>query len=204
MLVSNGTKVVLIGIRLDSRSTGIPFNGIEMTAKVRRSDSSSTAAWRGVRGNKRSAALLALALILISLISCDGSSYGVVTHRGRDGRPDQWVTRISKDEYQISIDTNGDGKPDVIKTVRNNEIVEVQSDRNFDGKVDLVQRYARGRIVREIRDDDFDGLPQTVKTFRPDGTLAIIERDPDGYGKIGVVEFYDNKGHLTRREVRAK
>jgi hypothetical protein len=150
----------------------------------------------------RSAALLvALALILNS---CGGHSYGVVTHRTPDGRPDQWVMRISPDEYQLSIDTNGDGKPDVVKTFKNNEIVEVQSDRNYDGKVDLVQRYARGILVREIRDDDFDGLPETVKTFRPDGTLAIVERDPDGYGKIGIVEFYDNNGHLTHREVRPK
>jgi len=149
----------------------------------------------------RSAALyLALAL---TLLSCD-RGYGVVTHRGRDGRPDQWVTRISKDEYQISIDTNGDGRPDVIKTVRNNEIVEVQSDRNFDGRVDLVQRYARGKLVREIRDDDFSGKPETIKTFRPDGTLAIVERDPEGHGAISVVEYYDNSGRMTRRDVRAK
>jgi hypothetical protein len=172
-----------------------------MTASVRRRDPSSIAPWRSVMGNKSTAALLALALIVIS---CDGSSYGVVTHRGRDGRPDQWVTRISQDEYQLSIDTNGDGKPDVIKTFKNNQIVEVQSDRNYDGKVDLVQRYARGKIVREIRDDDFDGVPETVKTYRPDGTLAIVERDPEGHGKISVVEFYNNKGQLTRREVRAK
>jgi hypothetical protein len=149
----------------------------------------------------RTALLVALAL---TLFSCDSTSYGVVTHKGRDGKPDQWVTRISKDEYQLSIDTNGDGKPDVVKTVRNNEIVEVQSDRNFDGKVDLVQRYARGIVVREIRDDDFSGVPETVKTFRPDGTLAIVERDPEGHGKISVVEFYDTHGHLTRREVRGK
>jgi hypothetical protein len=142
--------------------------------------------------------------LTLTFLSCDSNSYGVVTHRGLDGRPDQWVTRINNDEYQLSIDTNGDGKPDVIKTFRNNQIVEVQSDRNFDGKVDLVQRYARGIIVREIRDDDFNGVPETVKTFRPDGTLAIVERDPEGHGKISVVEFYDTHGHLTRREVRGK
>ncbi len=148
-------------------------------------------------------AVLFLALAL-TLLSCDRGSDGVVTHRGRDGRPDQWVTRISSDEYQISIDTNGDGKPDVIKTVRNNQIVEVQSDRNFDGHVDLVQRYAHGVLVREIRDDDFDGRPETVKTFRPDGTLAIVERDPEERGAISVVEHYDDRGRMTRREVRAK
>ncbi len=148
-------------------------------------------------------AVLFLALAL-TLLSCDRGSYGVVTHRGRDGRPDQWVTRISSDEYQNLIDTNGDGKPGVIKTVRNNQIVEVQSDRNFDGHVDLVQRYAHGVLVREIRDDDFNGTPETVKTFRPDGTLAIVERDPEGRGAISVVEYYDNSGRMTRREVRAK
>jgi len=150
---------------------------------------------------RRAALYVALAL---TLLSCERGSYGVVTHRGRDGRPDQWVTRISQDEYQILIDTNGDGKPDVIKTVRNNAIVEVQSDRNFDGQVDLIQRYARGVIVREIRDDDFNGVPETVKTFRPDGTLAIVERDPKERGAISVVEYYDGAGHLTHREVRAK
>jgi hypothetical protein len=173
-----------------------------MTANVRSRLQSCSALGRRTRGRMRSAALyVALAL---TLLSCSGDSYGVVTHRGRDARPDQWVTRISDTEYQISIDTNGDGKPDVIKTVKNNEIVEVESDRNFDGKVDLVQRYARGIVVREIRDDDFDGVPETVKTFRPDGTLAIVERDPEGHGKISVVEYYDSNGHLTRREVRPK
>ena len=142
--------------------------------------------------------------LAFTLLSCDTSSYGVVTHRGRDGRPDQWVTRVSKDEYQISIDTNGEGKPDVIKTVMGGEIVEVQSDRNFNGQVDLVQQYSRGVLVREIRDDDYDGRPETVKTFRPDGTLAIVERDPEERGAITVVEYYDKTGRMTRREVRAK
>ena len=150
----------------------------------------------------RSATLLvALAL---TLLSCDSGSYGAVTHRGRDRRPDQWVTRISKDEYQIAIDTNGDGKPDLIKTFRGDEIVEIQSDRNFNGQIDLVQQYSHGVMVREIRDDDYDGRPETIKTFRPDGTLAIVERDPNERGAISVVEYYDNAGHMTRREVRAK
>jgi hypothetical protein len=92
----------------------------------------------------------------------------------------------------------------LVKTVRDNETVKVQSDRNFNGKVDLVQQYSRGVIVREIRDDDFDGRPETVKTFRPDGTLAILERDPAESGAISVVEYYDNSGRLTRREVRSK
>jgi hypothetical protein len=173
-----------------------------MIANTRSRQPSCAAARRHMPASMCSVAILvALAL---TLLSCDSGSYGVVTHRARDGRPDQWVTRINKDEYQISIDTNGDGKPDVIKTVRDNEIVEIQSDRNFDGKVDLVQRYARGKIVREIRDDDFNGVPETVKTFRPDGTLAIVERDPEGRGAISVVEYYDNSGHLTRREARSK
>ena len=150
---------------------------------------------------RRAALFAALAL---TLLSCDRGSYGVVTHRGRDGRPDQWVMRISKDEYQISIDTNGDGKPDLVKTVRGGKIVEVQSDRNFNGQVDLVQQYSRGVLVREIRDDDYDGRPETVKTFRPDGTLAIVERDPDQHGAISVIEYYDTAGRMTRREVRAK
>ena len=150
----------------------------------------------------RSTALfVALAL---TLLSCNRGSYGVVTHRARDGRPDQWVMRISKDEYQLSIDNNGDGKPDLIKTVRGDKIVEIQSDRNFNGQVDLVQQYSRGVLVREIRDDDYDGRPETVKTFRPDGTLAIVERDPEERGAITVVEYYDNTGRITRREVRAK
>jgi len=150
---------------------------------------------------RRAALFAALAL---SLLSCDRGSYGVVTHRGRDGQPDQWVMRISKDEYQISIDTNGDGKPDLIKTIGGDKIIEVQSDRNFNGQVDLVQQYARGVLVREIRDDDYDGRPETVKTFRPDGTLAIVERDPEQRGAISVVEYYDASGRMTRREVRAR
>jgi hypothetical protein len=173
-----------------------------MTANIRSRQSSCSAVKRRALESRRSAALiLALALMLLS---CNRSSDGVVTHRGRDGRPDQWVSRISKDEYQISIDTNGDGKPDLIKTVRGDKIVEIESDRNFNGQVDLVQQYSRGVLVREIRDDDYDGRPETVKTFRPDGTLAIVERDPDEHGAITVVEYYDNSGRMTRRELRAK
>ncbi len=149
----------------------------------------------------RAAVYVALALMLLS---CQGGSYGVVTHRGDDGRPDQWVTRINENEYQISIDTNGDGKPNLIKTVKGDTIVEIQSDRNSDGQVDLVQQYLHGVMVHEVRDDDYNGRPETVKTFRPDGTLAIIERDPNQSGAITVIEYYDSRGHLTRREVRAK
>jgi hypothetical protein len=140
---------------------------------------------------------------MFTLVSCQGARR-VVTHRGRDGRPDQWVMRISKDEYQILVDSNGDGKPDVIKTVKGDQIVEVQSDRNFNGEVDLVQQYSNGVLIREIRDDNFDGRPETVKTFRPDGTLAMIERDPSEHGAIMVVEYYDEAGHMMRRDVRKK
>jgi hypothetical protein len=150
---------------------------------------------------RRVALYLALAL---TLLSCDSNSYGTVTHRGRDGRPDQWVMRVNKDEYKILIDSNGDGKPDIIKTFRGNRIVEIESDRNFDGQVDLVQQYSDGVMVREVRDDDYDGRPETVKTFRPNGTLAIVERDPKERGVIDIIEYYDDAGHLTRREVRRK
>jgi hypothetical protein len=149
----------------------------------------------------RAALYVALALMLLS---CDRDSYGVVTHRGPAGRPDQWVQRINEDEYQISIDTNGNGKPDVVKTVKGDKIIEIQSDRNSDGQIDLVQQYLHGILVREVRDDDYDGRPEVVKTFRPDGTLAIIERDPSESGAIGVIEYYDKAGHLTRREVRGR
>ena len=142
--------------------------------------------------------------LALTLLSCNHGSYGAVTHRGRDGRPDQWVTRVSEDEYRISIDTNGDGKPDLVKTVKGDSVVEIESDRNFNGQVDLVQQYLHGVLIREVRDDDYDGRPETVKTFRPDGTLAIVERDPNQSGAISVVEYYDNTGRMTRREVRAK
>ena len=150
---------------------------------------------------RRAALYLTLAL---TLLSCDRGSYGAVTHRSFDGRPDQWVKRLSEDEYQIAIDTNGDGKPNLLKTIKGDNIVEIQSDRNSDGQTDLVQQYLHGVMVREIRDDDFDGRPETVKTFRPNGTLAIIERDPNQSGAIGIVEYYDSAGHLTRRDVRTK
>ena len=158
----------------------------------------------GRRTLKSSRIAVLIAALIVTPVSCNRNSYGVVTHRGRDGRPDQWVTRINKDEYQILIDTNGDGKPDLIKTVRGKKIVEIESDRNFNGQVDLVQQYSRGVLVREIRDDDYDGRPETIKTFRPDGTLAIVERDPDERGAITIVEYYDSSGRMTRRELRAK
>src|ERR1700684_3098663 len=150
----------------------------------------------------RRATLLCLAAL--TLCSCDSENYGSITHRGRDGRPDQWITRSNDKEYQISIDTNGDGKPDLIKTIKGDQLVEIRSDRNFNGQVDLVQEYLNGVMVREVRDDDYNGRPETVKTFRPNGTLAIIERDPDERGAISIIEYYDKDGHLTHREVRGK
>jgi hypothetical protein len=149
-------------------------------------------------------AAMFLILLAFGFICCSREPYGTVTHRGRDGRPDQWVYRIDKHDYKISIDTNGDGRPDVVKTYKDNELVEVESDRNFNGQVDLVQEYSHGVLVRELHDDDFDGRIETIKTFRPDGTLAIVERDPQERGYIDIVEYYDDSGKLIRREVRNK
>jgi hypothetical protein len=151
----------------------------------------------------RATAVVYVALAL-TVFSCQQAQTRIVTHRRINGQADQWVTRTAPGEYQIEIDTNGDGKPDLIRTFRNNEMVEVQSDRNFNGKVDLVQQYSNGVLVREVHDDDFDGRPELVKTFRPNGTLAIVERDPAERGSIDVIEFYDDSGHLTRRELRTK
>ncbi|GEM_PF-1219493 len=151
----------------------------------------------------RKAAVFFTALAF-GLISCSREPYGVVTHVGPNGHPDQWIYRIDSDTYKISIDTNGDGRPDVVRTYKDNQIVKVEDDRNFDGKVDLVQEYAHGVLVREVHDDDFDGKPEAIKIFRPNGTVAIIERDPQERGYVDVTEYYDTSGKLIRREVRAK
>jgi hypothetical protein len=149
-------------------------------------------------------AAIFLSALAFGFISCSREPDSTVTHRGRDGRPDQWVYRISKETYKIAIDTNGDGLPDVIKTYNDRQIVRVESDRNFNGKVDLVQEYSHGVLVREIHDDDFDGKPEAVKTFRANGTLALVERDPQERGYIDILEYYDDSGKLIRREVRQK
>jgi len=142
-----------------------------------------------------------LVTLAFGFMSCSREPDGTVTHRDRDGHPDQWVYRINKDSFKIAIDTNGDGRPDVVKTYRDNEIVKIESDRNFNGQVDLVQEYSHGVLTREVRDDDFDGKPETIREFRQ-GKLAIVERDPQERGVIDIMEFYDNSGRLTRREVR--
>jgi len=142
--------------------------------------------------------------LAFGFISCSREPDRTVTHRGHDGRPDQWVYRIDKDSYKIAIDTNGDGRPDVVKTYKDNQVVEIESDRNFDGQTDLVQVYSHGDLIREIHDDDFDGKPEMIKTFRPNGTLALVERDPQERGYIDIVEYYDDSGKLIRREVRQK
>ncbi|MFZ0887662.1 MAG: hypothetical protein WA005_04350 [Candidatus Binataceae bacterium] len=149
-------------------------------------------------------AAIVFAALAFSFISCSREPNGTVTHRGRDGRPDQWVYRIDKDSYKIAIDTNGDGRPDVVKTYKDNELVQIESDRNFDGKADLVQEYSHGVLLREIHDDDFDGKTEVIKTFRPNGTLALVERDPQERGYVAIVEYYDDSGKLIRREVRRK
>ena len=144
-----------------------------------------------------------LVAMAFSFISCSREPAGVVTHRARDGRPDQWIYRIDKDTYKIAIDTNGDGQPDVVKTFKDDELVEIESDRDFNGQVDLVQEYSHGVLIREIHDDNFDGKPETIEEFRH-GKLAIVERDPAERGYIDVVEYYDDSGKLIRRETRSK
>jgi hypothetical protein len=150
----------------------------------------------------RKAAIFLVALAC-GFISCSGEPDGIVTHRARNGRPDQWVYRINKDTYKIAIDTNGDGRPDIVKTYKNKELVEIESDRNFNGQVDLVQEYSDGVLIREIHDDNFDGKPETIKEFRQ-GKLAIVELDPQERGYVDIVEYYDDSGKLIRREFRQK
>jgi hypothetical protein len=151
----------------------------------------------------RKAAIL-LAALAFGFIGCNRKPDRTVTHRGRDGRPDQWVYRIDEDTYKIGIDTNGDGRPDVVKTYKDDELVQIESDRNFDGKTDLVQEYSHGVLVREIHDDNFDGKTESIKTFRPNGTLALVERDPQERGYVDIVEYYDDSGKLIRRDIRQK
>jgi hypothetical protein len=148
----------------------------------------------------RKAALFLIA-IAFGFRSCSRETDGTVTHRGPDGRPDQWLYRISKDSYKIAIDTNNDGRPDVVKTLKDKELVRVESDRNFNGQIDLVQEYSHGMLNREIHDDNFDGKPETIKEFRH-GRLAMIERDPQERGYIDIIEYYDDSGKMIRREVR--
>ena len=64
----------------------------------------------------REAAIL-FAMVTFGFISCSGEPY-TITHYGRKGRPDQWIYRMDKDTYKISIDTNDDARPDVMKTLR--------------------------------------------------------------------------------------
>ena len=119
-------------------------------------------------------------------------------------RTPQWVDRTSPTEYRLAIDTNGDGRPNTIKTVKVGAVVQVESDRKFNGQVDLVQQYSKGILVRETRDDDFDGKPEMIGHFRLNGTVAIVERDPQERGAADIVEYYDKSGHLTRRKLQPK
>jgi hypothetical protein len=146
---------------------------------------------------------LFLATLTLSLISCTAEPDRTVTHRARNGLPDEWVYRVDDDNYKIAIDTNGDGRPDVVKAFKDNQMIEIDSDRNFDGQTDLVQVYLNGSLIREIHDDDFDGKTEKIEEFRR-GKLAIVERDPQERGYVDIVEYYDDSGKLIRREVRRK
>jgi len=147
-------------------------------------------------------AAILLSALAFSSICCHRQSFGKVTHRDKQGRADQWLYRISDDEYKILIDSNADQRPDIIKTYRDGQLLRIERDRNFNGTVDLVQEYSQGLLMREIHDDDFDGKPESIRTFRA-GKLAMVEEDPEERGYVDVVEYYDDFGKLTRREVRA-
>jgi len=145
----------------------------------------------------------ALALIASSF-SCNRSKVAdLVYDRDGDGRPDEWVYRLSKTEVKKEFDTNGDGRPDVTKFYHNDQLIRVERDRNFDGVCDLVVEYDHGVVAREVHDDDFDGKPETIKIFRK-GKLAILELDPLERGAIDIAEYYADDGHLLRREVRKR
>jgi hypothetical protein len=145
----------------------------------------------------------ALSLILF-LFSCSRSPVADgVYDRDRDGRPDEWVYRLSKTEVKHEFDTNGDGRPDVTKFYKNGQLVRIERDRNFDGQPDLIEEFDHGVIAREIHDDNFDGKPEAIKTFRK-GKLAILELDPEERGAIDVAQYYDEEGHMIRRDVRAR
>jgi hypothetical protein len=145
-----------------------------------------------------------LAALAFASICCSREPYGTVTHRTSTGSPDQWLYSINQETYEVLIDTNGDGRPDVVKTFKDHQLVSVERDRDFNGKIDLVQEYSHGVMAREIHDDDFDGKTEKIETYRRDGTLAIVERDPREHGAIDSVEYYDDSGKLIRREVRGK
>jgi hypothetical protein len=134
--------------------------------------------------------------LAFGFISCSREPDGMVTHRGRDRRPDQWVYWIDKESYKIAIDTNGDAHPDVVETYKDDQVVQIESDRNFDGQTDLVQVYLYGDLIREIHDDNFDGKPERIEEFRH-GRLAIVERDPQERGYIDIVEYYDDSADTS-------
>jgi hypothetical protein len=139
-------------------------------------------------------------LLAAGLICCGRTPHGAVARSeraGGEGHPASGTCRMP-------LDRNGDGRPDVTRTYHDQKIARIERDRNFDGKVDLVQVYSRGVLAREIHDDDFDGKPESIKTFRPDGTLAIIERDPQERGHVAVAEYFDHSGNLLRRETRGR
>jgi hypothetical protein len=145
----------------------------------------------------------ALALILFAF-SCSRSSVAdAVYDRDRDGHPDEWVYRLSETGVKVEFDTNGDGRPDVTKFYKNGELMRIERDRNFDGRPDLIEEFDQGVIAREIHDDDFDGKPEAIKIFRK-GKLAILELDPREGGAIDIAEYYDDQGHMIRRDVRPK
>jgi hypothetical protein len=147
---------------------------------------------------------LLLALIAAGLICCSPAPRREANSRDPRARPGPWVSRIDSRTYEMSFDRNGDGRVDLTRIYRDKKIARVEHDRNLDGKVDLVQVYSQGVLVREIHDDNFDGRPESIKTFRPDGTLAIIERDPQERGYVTIAEYFDKAGKLLRRETRSR
>jgi hypothetical protein len=145
----------------------------------------------------------ALALILFAYSCSRPPVADAVYDRDRDGRPDEWIYRLSETEVKIEFDTNRDGRPDVTKFYKNGALIRIERDRNFDGRPDLIEEFDHGIIAREIHDDDFDGKPEAIKIFRR-GKLAILELDPKERGAIDVAEYYDDQGRLIRRDVRPK
>jgi hypothetical protein len=85
------------------------------------------------------------------------------------------------------------------QSVRDNQLLKVEQDRNHDGRIDLIQTYDQNHLLRSVNDDDFDGKPEKITTYR-NGRIALVERDPDETGSVSIVEYYNDKGVLVRRE----
>ena len=118
----------------------------------------------------------------------DGS--GALTKVGLSRRqseiPDAWAYSGPDGQIaRIEISSTGDeSRIDRREFYEKGVMARSESDTNGDGRTDQWETYDAGVVKTVAMDENADGRPDRRLTYSADGTLVLIESDPDASGSF--------------------